>query len=57
MHFDLKKSKAKVKSEQPQNKANVKESLESVANAEPSRGMLTAERQKNAGTALTAQVY
>ena len=54
MHFDLKKSKAKVKSEQPQNKANVKESLESVANAEPSRGMLTAERQKNAGTALTA---
>ena len=54
MHFDLKKSKAKVKSEQPQNKANVKESLEAIAKAEPSRGMLVAEQQKNAGTALTA---
>ncbi len=54
MHFDLKKSKAKVKSEQPQNKANVKESLESIANAEPSRGMLTAEKQKNTGAAVTA---
>ena len=54
MHFDLKKSKAKVKSEQPQNKANVKESLEAIANAEPSRGMLVAEQQKNTGAALTA---
>lgn len=54
MHFDLKKSKAKVKSEQPQNKANVKESLESIAKAEPSRGMLVAEQQKNAGAAVTA---
>lgn len=54
MHFDLKKNKGKVKSEQPQNKANVKDSLEAIAKAEPSKRMLTAEKQKNTGAALTA---
>jgi hypothetical protein len=49
MHFDLKKNKAKVKSEQPKDKKNVRESLFNIETAQPSREALRAERQINAG--------
>lgn len=52
MHFDLKKSKAKIKSVQPENKANVKESLLNLAEAEPSKEMLAAERNINRGATM-----
>jgi hypothetical protein len=54
MHFDLKKNKEKIKSVQPENKTNVKESLFDIATAKPSANLVRAEQQVNAGAAMTA---
>lgn len=54
MHYDVLKNKGKIGSVQPQNKADVKESLFDIATAKPSADLLRAERQVNAGAALTA---
>ena len=52
MHYDALKNKNKVQSVQPQNKADVKESLFDIANAKPSAELLNAERQVNAGAGI-----
>jgi len=52
MHYDPLKNKNKVQSIQPQNKADVKESLFDIANAKPSDELLNAERQVNAGAGI-----
>ena len=52
MHFDLKGTSKKVKSEQPQNKVPVKESLQAIADAKPSAAALNAERRVNAGAGM-----
>ena len=52
MHFDLKGTGKKVKSEQPQNKVPVRESLQAIADAKPSAAALNAERRVNAGAGM-----
>lgn len=51
MFFDIKKTKGKIASPQPQDKKNVRESLFGIANAKPSTEALRAEQQINAGVA------
>ena len=53
MHFDLKKNKGKVKSVQPADKKDVKQSLFNIESAQPTAEALRAERQINAGVATT----
>lgn len=52
MHFDLKGTAKKVKSEQPKDKVDVKESLFNIAKAEPSQDLLAAERRVNRGAEI-----
>ena len=51
MFFDIKKTKGKIASPQPQDKKNVKESLLGIVNARPTKEALRAEQQINAGVA------
>ena len=53
MFFDIKKTKGKIASPQPQDKKNVRESLFDIANAKPSTEALRAEQKINAGVATT----
>jgi|14_taG_2_1085336.scaffolds.fasta_scaffold00179_14 hypothetical protein len=52
MHFNLKGTGKKVKSEQPKDKVDVKESLFNIATAEPSKDLLAAERRVNRGAGI-----
>lgn len=54
MHFDLKKNKGKIKSEQPPDKKDVNESLFNIETATPSKEALMAERKINAGVGTVA---
>lgn len=54
MHFDLKKNKGKVKSEQPADKKDVNQSLFNIETAKPSKEALMAERKINAGVGTLA---
>jgi len=53
MHFDLRGAGKKIKSEQPQDKVDVKESLFNIAAAKPSEELVAAERTVNRGAAIT----
>jgi hypothetical protein len=52
MHFDLKGSGKKIKSEQPQDKVDVRESLFNIAQSKPSKETLAAERRINRGATM-----
>lgn len=52
MHFDLKGTGKKVKSEQPKDKVDVKESLFNISVAEPPKELLAAEKRVNRGAEI-----
>ena len=52
MHFDVKKTKENIKSPQPKDKKDVKQSLQNIRDAKPDPALLRQERKVNTGAAM-----
>jgi hypothetical protein len=52
MHFDVKKTKEKIKSPQPKDKKDVKQSLQNIVDATPDPALLRQERKVNTGAGM-----